>query len=91
MTICTLLKDDVENYIVTVDHDINRARFSDIKEGWNERNNCYALYLEEEEINYKKLLNVTRSINPDIIYLNSLFGYKFTVPFLKIATRRTYH
>ena len=86
--ICTLLKDDVENYIVTVDHDINnRARFSDIKEGWNERNNCYALYLEEEEINYKKLLNVTRSINPDIIYLNSLFGYKFTVPFLKIATK----
>lgn len=73
-------------YIVTVDHDLkSNTRFDNITEGWNTLKNCKVLYLREEEISYRRLKKILFEIKPEVVYLNSLFLAKFTVPFILLA------
>lgn len=84
--LCTLFASEHEFYILTVDHDLNnKERFKNIRDGWNHRNNCQVLYMRETEVQYLTLKKIVRSLSPDMIYLNSLFLAKFTVPFLLIS------
>jgi glycosyltransferase involved in cell wall biosynthesis len=86
--LCRQLQNDIEFYIVTVDHDLNSSeRLKGIKEGWNDIGHAKVLYLREKDVNYNNLLTITEKINPDIVYVNSFFYAKFTVPFLRIAKK----
>ena len=84
--LCKLLPSTYEKYIVTCDHEKNsQKRFSDIKEGWNEKYDAKVLYLRYKQIKLIKFREVIKEINPDIIYLNSLFNIKYVIPVLKLS------
>lgn len=87
--LCTLLKGEIEFYIVCVDHDMGETnRLEGIEEGWNNRNNCKVQYFHENNITKRKVESIIDEVKPDTIYLNSLFDAMWTVPFLKIAKQR---
>ena len=88
--LCTLIQDDKnECYIITTDHDHkSKERLDGIEEGWNIRKNCSVLYLREREINYNNLLKIVLDIRPNLLYINSLFTAKFTIPLLRISMKK---
>ena len=84
--ICTLLHERIEFYVVALDHDLgSKRRFQDIKPGWNKRDNCSVLYLSEQDMNEKTFARLIGEINPDLLYLQSLFDYKTVIPALKCS------
>lgn len=84
---CSLLKDSIECFIVTHNHDKDEtAVYPDIKEGWNERRNAKVMYLSDDEYNYTTFLNVAHKIHPDYIYLQGLFQ-KCVLPCLRLANK----
>lgn len=84
--ICSLLKDEFTFYIICSDHELGETiKLEGISDGWTERSNCYVKYLDESKINENILLQIVRELDPSIIYINSLFDAKWTLPLLKIA------
>ncbi len=70
---CSLMK-ECECYIVTRDHDMfETKRFENIHDGWNDRCNSKVLYLSDKEFNKKNFERVITEIEPDILYLQSVF------------------
>lgn len=48
---CTLMK-EYQCYIVTHDHDLfESVRYSNITQGWNKRENCKVIYLNDKQYN----------------------------------------
>ena len=83
---CDLLGDDLEIFILTVDHDINSTeRFKNIHLGWNECGAAKVQYLKEESINYNTIKQIVDDIKPDLLYANSFFLAKFTLNLYKIS------
>ena len=71
---CNLMKDD-DVFIVTSDHDLDeKTRYKSINNGWNDRGNCEVLYLNDKDFNLKTSKDIVSKINPDVIYLQSLFS-----------------
>ncbi len=71
---CNLMNNE-EVYIVCKDHDLGETkRYTSIHSGWNDRGNCKVLYLTDSKYNFSNLNNIAREINPDLIYLQSLFS-----------------
>lgn len=70
---CTLLS-NYKIYIITKDHDLNsKQRYKNIQSGWNYRDNYQVLYLNDHEYTLKEFDVIIKKINPDLIYLQSLF------------------
>lgn len=71
---CSLLHEQ-KCYIVTSDHDNGTStRYKEIHDGWNDRGNANVLYLPDKEyFSIKRLDEVVKEVNPDVIYLQSLF------------------
>lgn len=85
---CTLLSDQCEFYLVARNHDFgDDVQLEGIERGWNKRKNCKVIYLNENEITYNKCKALFIEIEPDCIYINSLFDVVFTLPFLKICKK----
>ena len=83
---CSLME-NYTCYIVTKDHDsFESERFSNIQEGWNDRENCKVLYLSDSE--YKKITfeKVISEVNPDILYLQGMFQ-SCVFPCLQLARK----
>lgn len=83
---CSLME-NYTCYIVTKDHDLFESeRFSNIQEGWNDRENCKVLYLSDSE--YKKITfeKVISEVNPDILYLQGMFQ-SCVFPCLQLARK----
>lgn len=88
--LCRAIQADIACSVVTVDHDLKSPdRLPGIREGWNARDGARVLYLRESEFNLFRLREVVAEIAPDVIYLNSLFAAKFTIPLLKIGRERS--
>lgn len=88
--LCTLLKEEIEFYILCVDHDMGEtSRLEGIKAGWNIRNNCKVQYFHENDITKKNIELIVDEVKPDTIYLNSLFDAIWTIPLLQIAKQRS--
>jgi len=84
--LCTLIKDDINFYILAVDHDLNeKKRLIGIQEGWIKQSSFNVRYLRKSELNYQSYIEIIQDIEPNIIYLNSLFDRKFVIPFLKLS------
>lgn len=87
--LCSLLGDIFDFYILTSDHELHDSkRLQDINDGWNDRSNCKVKYLRQDENNGKTYREIVDEIEPDIIYLNSLFSIETTVPFLRLAKKK---
>lgn len=79
---------EVDCYIVTRDHDMGeKERYKGIKDGWNKRGLANVLYLPDNEMNYNTLKQVIREVDPDFIYIQSLFELK-TLQCLQIAKKQ---
>ena len=75
---------EYEFYIIASNHELNdKQKLKGIKENWNTVGKAQVLYLPDEQMNIKNLLNQIENIRPDIIYLNSLFLYIFLFTSLK--------
>lgn len=83
-----LCGDYLDIYIVTADHDLNETSpYPQIKPGWNRVGKAKVLYLSDNEFNSVYLKQLVSTLNPDVIYLNSFFDAKRTVPLLRIARK----
>lgn len=70
---CSLLFEE-ECFILTHDHDLGEnAKFSDIRDGWNDRGNCKVLYVSDCEYKTKTFESIINELHPDLIYLQGLF------------------
>lgn len=88
--LCRALCDEIDCSVVTVDHDLKSPeRLPGIGEGWNARKGFRVLYLRECELNFFRFREIVDEISPDVIYLNSLFAAKFTLPLLKLGRDRS--
>lgn len=84
--LCSLLCDRYNFWVICSDHEMQSdKRLEGITEGWNLRSNCKVKYIEKQNWNYTSFMRITKEVKPSIIYLNSLFSYDTTVPFLRIA------
>lgn len=87
--LCRALRPAIDCAVVTSDHDLKSPeRLSGIHEGWNDRDGLRVRYLPEREIDLFGLRRVVDEVAPDVLYVNSLFAAKFTVPLLKISRER---
>lgn len=86
--LCTLLNDDCEFYLLARDHDQgSKERLTGICEGWNQRENCKVRYLRESEMTNNTILGIIEEVNPDLIYMNSLFDVKLNHPIYSAIKR----
>ena len=69
-------KDHYDIHIFTSDRDINEKKpFKHIEaDQWLERDGCHIWYYSPGTMTYKKVKSVIAEINPDKIYLNSMFS-----------------
>ena len=88
---CSLMAEH-ECYIVTRNHDLGEKNvYSNIHEGWNDRDNCKVIYLSDEEYKkraYKSFEKVIKELSPNLIYLQGLFQ-DCVLPCLALAKK--YH
>ncbi len=84
---CTLLKDCVECYIVTCNHDMGEDMpYQNIITGWNDRGNVKVMYLSDHEYNSKSFEKVINEVKPTYIYLQGLFQ-ESVYPCLRLAKK----
>lgn len=78
------LENKFDFYIITSNHEFrSMERLSNIEYGWNTLGKAKVLYLSEEELSIKNIVNKIYEVGPDVIYLNSIFLYKFLFSSLK--------
>ena len=83
---CNLLKENIKTYIVTANHEYgSNDRLDGIQEGWQKVGNAKVLYLSEKQKNINMFSEIVKEIQPDLIYLNSLFDAPNVLAFLEIA------
>ena len=83
---CNLMHLEMEIYIVTANHEHGCTEaLEGIKNGWHKVGYAKVLYLSESQKNYKTFYKIIEKINPDWIYLNSLFDAPNVLPLLEIA------
>lgn len=83
---CSLMK-DWDCYILTYDHDLDETnRYTNIKDGWNDRGNCKVFYVSDEEYNKKSFESIIREVKPGVLYLQGLFQ-SCVFPCLQLAKK----
>lgn len=73
---CELMYDTYDFFIITVDHELGeKERLIGIDKGWNKRKEASILYISDDE-RVKEIKSSINRVNPDLIYINSLFDYR---------------
>ena len=81
-----LLGDENDIYIVCSDHDLGETvRYPNIKDGWNNVGKASVYYLSNSDYSKLSFFNAINEIQPDIIYISSLFSARQTLPVLSLA------
>lgn len=84
--LCRLLGDEISFTILAPDYELDGSRIEfNHDSGLNEEDKTNVIYLKKSDENYDVYLKIFNEIRPDVIYFNSLFDYKNTIPFLRIA------
>lgn len=84
---CSLMEEH-DCYIVAKNHDMGETEpYTGISEGWNDRGNCKVKYLSDAEYSRSSFATVMDEIDPDMLYLQSLF-HGCTIPCLSLAKKR---
>ena len=75
-------------FVIASNHELNDDRpIEGIKTGWNKVDLAEVLYLSNEELNVKNIYKQIEKIKPDVIYLQSLFLYKYLFASIKYANK----
>jgi len=80
-------------YIVTRNNDQGeKKQYKNIKPNrWIKKDDVFLMYLSQKKRNYKMIVSIIKSIEPDIIYLNAVFSPKFTVyPLIAFKTYKKF-
>ena len=85
--IVSALKKDVEFYILTSAYDLGESQPYDniTLNQWHDQNGVFIKYLDKSFMNSPTIKGNLVEVNPDVIYLNSLFSKLFTLYPLKYA------
>lgn len=78
-----LLGDENDIYIVCLNHDLGETTvYQNIDDGWNRVGKANVLYLPESSYKQSRFSEICDEIQPDILYVSSIFSAKHTVPAL---------
>lgn len=76
---------DYEVYIVTTNHDHGEKQtYTDISDGWNDRQNEHVLYLSDKEFTSRSFQKIITEVNPDFIWIQDLFQ-RHEIPTMRLA------
>lgn len=83
-----LLRDTVDIYVFAGDRDLGDTKsMSGIElNTWLQRDGLSVIYQERQRLNYKQIQNVIMDVNPDTVYMNSMYSVKFfLLPLLALS------
>ena len=76
------LKDEMNVYVVTRDRDLgdNRSYDNVTSDSWQQaEKGLHIIYVSPSRITYGNMRQIIQKVNPDCIYLNSMFSFRFTI------------
>ncbi|MFT3825779.1 MAG: glycosyltransferase [Chitinophagaceae bacterium] len=75
------IQHEMEVYVVTSDRDLGDTSpyLSIIPDAWNDLDKIRVRYISPGNLNYATIRSIITVVNPDCIYLNSMFSVHFTV------------
>jgi glycosyltransferase involved in cell wall biosynthesis len=75
------LEDELDIFVLTTDRDLNEpSPYEGVETNkWIQRSRHHVYYSSPANLNWGKLKSIIRSVNPDDIYLNSMFSRYFTI------------
>ena len=75
------LKKDLDLYVFTTDRDLgDNTKYSGVQTDiWENISGCHVFYTSPENLNRRTIKEVLDSVSPDIVYLNSMYSYYFTI------------
>src|SRR5690606_6254535 len=75
------MKNRYELYVFTRDRDLDDSMpYEDVKTNvWTEDKNVYIFYASPQYLRWKNILHEIRMINPEFVYLNSMYSFYFTI------------
>lgn len=86
--LCELIKEDVEIFVIANNFELNTHEILNVVSSkWIQTSGIKLMYLSKKNQTKNNFRKIVKTINPDCIYLNSLFSYKTIIPFLKIAKK----
>ena len=75
-------------FIISPDHDFQQVeKLPGICEGWNKVGKANVLYVNEKEYKYKNILGWIKETNASLVYLCSVYYYRFNFPAEKAARK----
>ena len=72
--------------VVTIGYDSDGSKYTGVQVGKNTLFGCDVYYLKSNKMG--AFSEVIQRINPDVIYISSLFSWQYCVPALRIAKRK---
>ena len=79
--IVNLLGSDVDFYVVTSDRDLgDTAAYTGIEtDAWLAKGDINIYYGSPGQLTAKKIREIFHQVNPDVVYLNSMFSFRYTI------------
>lgn len=76
-----VLKDEFNFFVITTNSDLGSSQpYENIEsDKWVKHNDIPVYYFSKENLKSKNLLEVINRIEPDLVYLNSFWSYKFSL------------
>ena len=77
----SLLKEEYNFFVITTNRDLGSTQPypNIISDAWQNYDQIPVYYFSEENLKSKKLIEVIKSVSPDIVYLNSFWSYYFSL------------
>ena len=88
--IVNAFKEEFEIYILTSAYDFGETEpYEDVELNlWHEQEGVFIKYLEKKLMNVSAMTDNIKEVDPDVLYLNSLFSRVFTLIPLAVARKR---
>ena len=81
--------DRFEFYVVTSNRDFLKTEpYSETVPGWNLVGRANVFYIEPSKLNIRKISEIIKQVRPNLIYTNSFFDRRFTLPIFLLKRMR---
>lgn len=89
MNLIDRLKDKFNFFVITSNYEFkDNKKLIENNKSFVEYRGAKVLYLNQEMMKQSFFYNIVDDIQPDIVYINSLFYYKITLPVLKLCKKK---
>lgn len=77
------LKKEFELFFIANHHDFgSKEPYTEVKEGWNTTEDYKVYYIPIGKKLSDNINNIIEEVNPDLLYLNSIFDFRYSIPIL---------